>query len=205
MDRKLRDTIRERALYRCEYCQLPEKFDRLPFQADHIIAEKHGGRTVLDNLAFSCYDCNMFKGPNIAGVDSESGDVVQLFHPRRDPWQEHFRWQGAVIVGVTPVGRATMAVLRVNREDRVPKPTLPSFCESGALSMLSNLPKRRQRSFLRGLEPRRNEILVYRILTIPKPTLPSFCESGALSMLSNLPKRRQRSFLRGLSRAEMKF
>ena len=76
MDSKLRETIRERALHRCEYCQVPEEFDQLPFQPDHIIAEKHGGATELDNLALSCYDCNMYKGPNIAGVDSDTGDVV---------------------------------------------------------------------------------------------------------------------------------
>ena len=119
MDSKLRETIRERALHRCEYCQVPEEFDQLPFQPNHIIAEKHGGATELDNLALSCYDCNMYKGPNIAGVDSDTGDVVQLFHPRRDRWEEHFRWRGAELVGVTPAGRATIAVLRVNREDRV--------------------------------------------------------------------------------------
>lgn len=119
MDSTLREAIRERARRVCEYCRLPEEYDRLPFQPDHIIAEKHRGPTVVENLAWSCYDCNMYKRPNIAGIDSETGDVVQLFHPRHDRWQEHFRWNGPELVGLTPAGRATTAVLRINRDDRI--------------------------------------------------------------------------------------
>jgi hypothetical protein len=37
-----------------------------------------------------------------------------LFHPRRDKWDEHFRWQGAHLVGLTSVGRATIAVVVIN-------------------------------------------------------------------------------------------
>lgn len=119
MDSKLRAAIRERARQLCEYCQVPEAYDRLPFQPDHIIAEKHDGPTELGNLALSCYDCNMYKGPNIAGIDETTGEVVQLFHPRHDSWQEHFHWSGPELVGITPAGRATIAVLRINRHDRV--------------------------------------------------------------------------------------
>ena len=89
----------------------------LPFQIDHIIAEKHGGQTVEDNLALACPHCNRFKGPNIAGVDPELGDAVRLFHPRKDDWGGHFRWEGARLVGRTPIGRATVQVLAMNAED----------------------------------------------------------------------------------------
>ena len=119
MDSTLREAIQERAGHRCEYCHVPEAYDRLPFQPDHIIAEKHDGPTDLENLAWSCYDCNIYKGPNIAGVDAMTGDVVQLFHPRQDEWQEHFQWNGAELVGLTPAGRATISVLRINLERRV--------------------------------------------------------------------------------------
>ncbi|MCA9139908.1 MAG: HNH endonuclease [Planctomycetales bacterium] len=119
MDNSLRDFIRVRAGHRCEYCQVPEAYDRLPFQPDHIIAEKHGGPTTRENTAWSCFDCNIYKGPCIAGIDSESGEVTRLFHPRKDSWSDHFQWAGGSLIGKTPQGRATIAVLRVNLPRRV--------------------------------------------------------------------------------------
>jgi hypothetical protein len=89
----------------------------LPFQIDHIIAAKHGGQTVEDNLALACPHCNRFKGPNIAGIDPASGEAVRLFHPRTDVWAEHFGWVGARLVGHTPYRAATVHVLAMNAED----------------------------------------------------------------------------------------
>ena len=85
----------------------------------NVIALQHGGKTESDNLCLSCYRCNSHKGPNIASIDPETGDLVRLFHPRRDEWFEHFDWQGALVVGRTPVGRATVMLLAVNNPDYV--------------------------------------------------------------------------------------
>jgi hypothetical protein len=71
---------------RCKYWRIPQSALRLRFQIDHIIAEQHGGETVLGNLAFACPHCNRYKNPNIAGLDSQSGQLVRLFHPRTDDW-----------------------------------------------------------------------------------------------------------------------
>jgi hypothetical protein len=81
---------------------------------DHIIAQKHRGPTVLDNLALCCLDCNSHKGPNIAGIDPITRALTPLFNPRRDVWHEHFEWQGAILIGITPIGRTTGAVLEMN-------------------------------------------------------------------------------------------
>jgi hypothetical protein len=89
----------------------------MPFQVDHIIAEKHGGETVVSNLALACPHCNLYKGPNIAGLDPASGQVVRLFHPRTDLWSEHFAWEGAYLAGRSPIGRVTVQVLAINAED----------------------------------------------------------------------------------------
>src|SRR5258708_1898655 len=67
MDAQLRQLVWQRASSRCEDCRVPADVALLPFQIDHIIAEKHGGLTVADNLALSCERCNSHKGPNIAG------------------------------------------------------------------------------------------------------------------------------------------
>ena len=93
---------------------MPSDFYRAPYQIDHIVAEKHGGRTVLANLALACYHCNLNKGPNIAGKDPATRRTTRLFHPRRDRWDEHFRWQAAKLVGRTAVGRTTIQVLDIN-------------------------------------------------------------------------------------------
>ena len=45
--------------------------------------------------------------------------MERLFHPREDEWKTHFRWRGPVLMGKTSVGRATIAVLNLNRSDVV--------------------------------------------------------------------------------------
>jgi hypothetical protein len=117
MDPALQKQVWLRAESRCEYCQFPAEVALLPFQIDHIIAEKHGGRTVSDNLALSCERCNSHKGPNIAGY--LDGRHVRLFNPRRDRWSDHFSWNGPYLVGKTDVGKVTIDVLAINLRYRV--------------------------------------------------------------------------------------
>lgn len=118
-DRSLEAAVIRRARGRCEYCHFPEAGSELPFHLDHIIAEKHSGPTTASNLAWACFSCNLFKGPNIAGVDPVTGRLTRLFHPRRDVWKEHFHWDGAWLHGKTAVGRTTIAVLAINSADAV--------------------------------------------------------------------------------------
>jgi hypothetical protein len=110
----LQERVRKRARGACEYCQMPQHLDCLPFQIDHIVARKHGGSNSEDNLALACFYCNTHKGPNIAGIDSESNDIVRLFDPRRDRWAEHFHWDGPTLKAHTAIGRVTIDVLRIN-------------------------------------------------------------------------------------------
>jgi len=119
MDESLRQLVRGRARGVCEYCQFPEEFSFNPFQIDHIIAEKHDGPTVEWNLAWSCFYCNTYKGPNISGWDAEQDAIVRLFHPRKDQWADHFQWEGPILLGKTQVGVITVKVLRINHTDAV--------------------------------------------------------------------------------------
>jgi hypothetical protein len=98
---------------------LPPSCFRLSFAfpVDHIIARQHGGLTVLENLAFACLHCNPHKGPNIAGTDPNTSELVRLFHPRTDQWNGHFKWMGAALAGSTAIGRATIHVLSINDPD----------------------------------------------------------------------------------------
>jgi hypothetical protein len=91
----------------------------LPFEIDHIIAEKHGGITDPDNLCLACYRCNSFKGSDIASIDPETESVALLFNPRRQAWDEHFRLNGASIEPLTASGRVTVFLLRRNMPGQI--------------------------------------------------------------------------------------
>lgn len=119
MSTALERLIWQRADSCCEYCQLPQSVSPLPHAVDHIIARQHHGPTESDNLALACFFCNSFKGPNIAGLNPESGRMVRLFHPRKDRWIRHFVWDGPIHVGRTHTGRVTIALLEINRPESV--------------------------------------------------------------------------------------
>ena len=73
----------------------------------------------LDNLALACIHCNRYKGPTVAGIDRETRTLTRLYHPRLDEWATHFRWSGADIAALSPVGRVTVTVLFMNDPDVV--------------------------------------------------------------------------------------
>ena len=116
---RMRQQVRRRAGGRCEYCLIHEDDSYVTYQIDHILARKHGGTTTLNNLAFTCVSCNRYKGSDLAAPDPETGEIVPLFHPRRQRWQEHFTLQTAVIVPLSSAGRATATLLRLNAPERV--------------------------------------------------------------------------------------
>lgn len=115
----LRRAVAERAGACCEYCGMPEGVLALPHEPDHVIAVQHGGESVLENRAYTCFCCNRLKGPNLSSIDPQSGEIVRLFNPRADTWRQHFRWEEAKIIPLTDVGRATVTLLRLNEPERV--------------------------------------------------------------------------------------
>jgi hypothetical protein len=115
----LEQLVWRRAGRRCEYCQMAQADDRLPFEIDHIIARKHRGPTRASNLCLACFACNNHKGPNVAGVDEKTKKIVKLFNPRRHKWHRHFRWDGPILLGRTPVGRVTVTVPEINLPYRI--------------------------------------------------------------------------------------
>ena len=121
MVESLTSPVRERAGFRCEYCHVPDSPHPWPFEIEHVIAQQHGGPTNLGNLAYTCLQCNRHKGPNLAGIDRQTSrtKLVRLFNPRLHRWSYHFEWQGGAILGRTPIGRVTVAVLALNQLVRV--------------------------------------------------------------------------------------
>lgn len=98
---------------------MPARLDPFPPHVDHVIATKHGGRTELRNLAFTCAHCNGHKGSDIAGIDPSADTLVPLFNPRTQRWADHFRWDGPRLDGISPASRATVRVLAINAGRRI--------------------------------------------------------------------------------------
>lgn len=85
-----------------------------------MCAEKHGGMTVLENLCLSCFDCNRHKGSDLSSVDPITDEVVPLFHPRRERWNDHFDIKSnGEIEAKTATGRVTVKRLDFNDPERV--------------------------------------------------------------------------------------
>jgi len=115
----LRRLVAERASGVCEYCLLHESDGYLKFEVEHVIAEKHGGATSAENLAYACAACNRYKGSDIASVTPGVGTLTRLFNPRVDRWPSHFALNGPWINPLTDVGEATVRMLSLNDPDRV--------------------------------------------------------------------------------------
>jgi hypothetical protein len=116
----LRRLVIKRAHQRCEYCLLSASVSfLLPHEVDHVIAEKHGGETKADNLAYTCWRCNRHKGTDLGSFDPQTQLFSFLFNPRSQAWTEHFAMKTPSILGLTPEGRTTVQLLQLNRADRL--------------------------------------------------------------------------------------
>jgi len=110
--------VREAARNRCGYCLSPQHLVMARLEIEHVLPVARGGTSAESNLWLSCPLCNRAKADRVAAADPETGAVVPLFHPRHQPWADHFAWtaDGLRIVGRTPTGRATVAALRLDSD-----------------------------------------------------------------------------------------
>ena len=112
----IRRAVRQRAGNRCEYCLSHQDYVMGQLQIDHIQPLAKGGANAIENLCLACELCNQYKWARTDGVDPQTRQRVALFHPRRNTWNDHFAWSadGSEILGITPCGRATVSVLKLN-------------------------------------------------------------------------------------------
>ena len=116
---QIRQLVAIRALYKCEYCLLPEAVVMLKFQIEHIISIQHGGKTILANLAYACPICNSRKGPNIGTILEDEDLFIRFFNPRKHDWQEHFEIKKGLILPKTDIGQGTIKILNFNTTEQV--------------------------------------------------------------------------------------
>ncbi|MEC4893950.1 MAG: hypothetical protein SAL07_23895 [Oscillatoria sp. PMC 1051.18] len=48
-----------------------------------------------------------------------NGEIVRLYHPRRDRWLDHFKLEKGEIIPLTAIGRVTVRLLQINRSERI--------------------------------------------------------------------------------------
>jgi hypothetical protein len=117
----LRRKIRAQFANCCAYCKTAEALSVAVFEFEHIVPRSAGSTTVVENLCFSCPACNRWKAGRTTAPDMTTQQDVPIFHPQRDSWNDHFAWidDASTIIGLTPVGRATIVLLRMNRPQLV--------------------------------------------------------------------------------------
>lgn len=114
---ELQRQIRSRFANCCAYCQTAESLTVTTFEFEHIVPIAKSGETSFENLCLACPSCNRYKAVRQTAIDPTTQIEVRLFHPQQQGWAEHFKWNEAAteIIGLTPTGRATIVVLRMNR------------------------------------------------------------------------------------------
>ncbi len=111
----LRRLVINRSDNRCEYCKISQLGQVATFHVDHIVPAVAGGQTTADNLALACVSCSLRKGARQVIEDPRTGELVSLFNPRQQKWEEHFSWDDVQVFGLTATGRATVDALDLNR------------------------------------------------------------------------------------------
>ena len=118
--KSLRLAAAKRANQCCEYCHIPNIDSYYGFQVDHIVSRKHGGKTILSNLAYACPDCNSYKGTDLGTYLTSSLILTRFFHPRLDQWNDHFLTDNTgFISALTDIGEATIKIFQINHPDRI--------------------------------------------------------------------------------------
>jgi len=114
---KLQRQVRASFANCCAYCKTAEKLSVAIFEFEHIIPRSEGGQTVFENLCLACPSCNRYKASRQTATEPITGKIVSLFHPQFQVWEEHFAWNkdASEIMGLTPVGCATVSALKMNR------------------------------------------------------------------------------------------
>lgn len=108
----LREQVRERANYACEFCGISEIDTGGLLTVDHFKPQSKGGTDQVDNLVYCCPRCNQYK----LDYWPDGPAVPQLWNPRQESFAQHFiQLEDGMLQPLTPTGAFTLRRLRLNR------------------------------------------------------------------------------------------
>jgi HNH endonuclease len=119
ISKALKQQVIDRAKGICEFCRAQLRFSPNSFHIEHHIPLSRGGANTEENLTLTCPQCNLHKATKTEAIDPLTKQVVPIFNPRQMIWGDHFTWSDDTtqMLGTTPIGRATVALLQTNREN----------------------------------------------------------------------------------------
>jgi hypothetical protein len=107
----IREHVRERAGFACEFCGVTETDTGGQLTIDHFQPKAKGGDDSLDNLLYCCPRCNQYK----LDYWPVQPDDPSLWNPRQEPAAQHFlELDDGTLHPLTPIGAFTLRRLRLN-------------------------------------------------------------------------------------------
>ena len=109
---EIREQIRQRANFACEFCGVIETDTGGELTIDHFQPITKGGNDHIGNLLYCCPRCNQYK----LDYWSSHPDEPSLWNPRRELAAQHFlELDNGTLHPLTAIGTFTMKRLRLNR------------------------------------------------------------------------------------------
>mgnify|MGYP006306057101 CR=1 FL=1 len=108
----LRERVRQRASFACEFCGISETNAGGRLTVDHFQPRSKGGDDSFDNLLYCCARCNQYK----LDYWPLKPDAPHLWNPREEPFTQHFlELEDGTLQPITATGAFTLKRLRLNR------------------------------------------------------------------------------------------
>lgn len=112
IDRQIRELVRQRAGFACEFCGITETDAGGELTIDHYHPSAKGGSDDPSNLVYCCSRCNVYK---LDYFPSGQNDPT-LWNPRLEPFSDHFiELDNGMLHALTTVGEFTLTRIRLNR------------------------------------------------------------------------------------------
>ena len=108
----LREQVRQRANFACEFCGVTETDVRGQLTIDHFQPKNKGGDDSLGNLLYCCPCCNQYK----LDYWPDQPEAPQLWNPRHELASQHvLELDDGTLYPLTEMGAFTVRRLRLNR------------------------------------------------------------------------------------------
>jgi hypothetical protein len=112
----VREQVRQRAKFACEFCGVSEVDSGGELTIDHFKPKAKSGDDNLDNLIYCCICCNQYKHD----YWPENSAASSLWNPRHETASKHFlELPDGTLRPLTETGAFTLICLRLNRQSLI--------------------------------------------------------------------------------------